>query len=322
MRLASLAFVFALLAASPAIEAQQAEKIWRIGVLWPGASTPPPPRMEAFRQGLRESGYAEGRNLAIELRYSDKGAERLRDLAVELVRLDVHVIAAIGDLAPRAAQQATSAIPIVALADDVLGAGLITSLSRPGGNTTGLTILSPELSAKRLELLKALLPNVSRVAALWDPTTGRSQVTTIQDAARSLNVKVQVLEVRGRGDLAGAFQAARKQRAEALNVFSSPLLASLYRPIVDLAAENRLPAIYQWREHAEAGGLASYGPSLAAMWHQTALLVGKILKGAKPGNLPVEQPTKLELVINIRTAKALGLTIPPSLMLQADKLIE
>jgi putative ABC transport system substrate-binding protein len=278
--------------------------------------------MEAFRQGLRDSGYAEGQNVAIELRYSDRGADRLRELAAELVKLDVHVIAAFGDLAPRAAQRTTTAIPIVAIADDVLGAGLVASLGHPGGNTTGLTILSPELSAKRLGVLKEMLPTVSRVAILWDPTTGTSQVKATEDAARLLKVKVQVLEVRSRGDLAGAFQGAKKGRAEALNVCSSPLLASLYQPIIDLAATTRIPAIYQWKEHAEAGGLASYGPSLAEMWRQAAHLAGKILKGAKPAELPVEQPTKFELVINLKTAKALGLTIPQSLLQRADQVIE
>jgi putative ABC transport system substrate-binding protein len=278
--------------------------------------------MESLRQGLREAGYVEEQNLAIELRYSDQGAERLRELAAELVRLDVHVITAFGDLASRAAQQATMATAIVAIADDGLGAGLIASLARPGGNTTGLTILSPELSATRLELLQTLLPGLSRVGALWDPTTGVSQVTTTQETARSLQVKVQVLEVRERADLPGLFQAAKREHAEALNVFSSPFLASLYRTIIDLAAEHRLPAIYQWREHAESGGLVSYGPSLAGIWHQTALIIGKILKGAKPADLPVEQPTKFELVINLQTAKALGITIPPTLLFRADKVIQ
>jgi putative tryptophan/tyrosine transport system substrate-binding protein len=203
-----------------------------------------------------------------------------------------------------------------------LGAGLIANLSRPGGNTTGLTILAPELSSKRLEVLKQIVPGLSRVAALWDPTTGTSQVTMTEDAARSLNVKLQVLEVRHRDDLAGAFDAAKKGQAEALNVFNSPFLSSLYREIIGFAAENRLPAIYQWREHADAGGLVSYGIALAEMWRQTATIVVKILKGAKPVDLPVEQPTKFELVINLKTAKALGLEVPLSLLIRADELVE
>jgi len=298
-----------------AAEAQQAgEKVVRVGVLWPGASAPRPPRLEAFREGLRESGYVEGQNVAIEVRYAE-GSERLRELAAELVRLKVGVIATFGDLGLQIAQRTTTTIPIVALVDDFVG-----SLARPVGNITGVSILAPELSAKRLGLLKEILPRLSRVAALSDPAG--TQVKSMEDAARSLGVKLQVLEVRGRDDLARAFQSAKKERAEALHVFSSPLLASLYRTIIGLAAENRLPATYQWKEHAEAGGLVSYGPSLAGVWRQTALVVGKILKGTTPARLPVEQPNKFDLVINLKTAKALGLTIPPSLLQRADEIIQ
>jgi len=305
-----------LLAAPLAAEAQQAGgKVVRVGVLWPGASAPRPPRLEAFREGLRESGYVEGQSVAIEVRYAE-GSERLRELAAELVRLKVGVIATFGDLGLQIAQRTTTTIPIVALVDDFVG-----SLARPIGNITGVSILAPELSAKRLGLLKEILPSMSRVAALSDPAAG-TQVKSMGDAARSLGVKLQVLEVRGRDDLARAFQSAKKERAEALHVFSSPLLASLYRSIIGLAAENRLPATYQWKEHAEAGGLVSYRPSLAGVWRQTALVVGKILKGSKPAELPVEQPNKFELVINLKTAKALGLTIPQALLLRADEVIQ
>jgi putative ABC transport system substrate-binding protein len=248
--------------------------------------------------------------------------KQLAELAAELVRLKVDVIHASGDLAPRAAQQATATIPIVAISDDILGAGLITSLSRPGGTTTGLTILSPELSAKRLEVLRDIIPGLSRVASLWDPTTGISQVRLTESAAQSLNIKLKVLEVRRRNDLAGVFQTAKAEEAEALNVFSSPFLASLHREIIDLAAVYRFPAIYQWKEHAEAGGLISYGPSLAGIWRQTAMIVTKVLRGAKPADLPVEQPTKFELVVNAKTAKSLSLTLPPSILLRADEIIE
>jgi len=276
--------------------------------------------MEWFRQGLRESGYVEGQNVVIELRYAEVG-ERLRELADELVQSNVSVIATFGDLASKGAQRATAAIPIIAVTDDFVGAGLVPSLARPSGNITGVSIFAPELSAKRLALLKETLPKLSRVAVLWDPATP-SQLRATEDAARSLAVKLQVLEVRGREDLAGAFQAAKKGRAEALNVFASPLLASLQQPIVELAAAHRLPAIYPLKEFAEAGGLVSYWPSLAAMWRQTALVVAKILRGAKPSDLPIEQPTKFELVINMKTAKALGLTMPPSIRLQADQIVE
>jgi putative tryptophan/tyrosine transport system substrate-binding protein len=302
--------------------AQQAGIVPKIGLLWPAASPPAPPRMEAFRQGLQDAGLVEGRDVVIELRFAQGGLQQLAELAAELVRLKVDVIHASGDLAPRAAQRATATIPIVAIADDILGAGLITSLSRPGGTTTGLTILSPELSAKRLEVLRDIIPGLSRVASLWDPTTGTSQVMLTERAAQSLKIRLKVLEVRRRDDLAGAFQAAKAEKADALNVFSSPFLSSLYRQIIDLAAEHRLPAIYQWKEHAEAGGLISYGPSLAGMWRQTAMIVAKVLRGAKPADLPVEQPTKFELVANLKTAKTLGLTIPESFLLRADQVIE
>jgi putative ABC transport system substrate-binding protein len=302
--------------------AQQAGSIRKIGVLWPGAAPPASPRMESFRQGLRQSGYFEGQNVAIELRYAEGGLQQLPDLAAELVRLKVDVITTLGDLTPRIAQQATGTIPIVAIGDDILGAGLIAGLSRPGGNTTGFTILSPELSAKRLELLQEIVPGVSRVAALWDPTTGTSQVTFSENAARSLKLKLQIVEVRNRDDVAGAFRVARSGQAEALNVFSSPFLSSLYREIIDLAAEYRLPAIYQWKEHTEAGGLISYGPGLAAMWGQAGTIVAKVLRGANPADLPVEQPTKFELVVNLKTAKSLGLTIPEPFLLRADVVIE
>jgi putative tryptophan/tyrosine transport system substrate-binding protein len=302
--------------------AQQAESPSRIGLLWPGDAPPASPRMESFRQGLRALGFIDGQNITIELRYAQRGPQQLAELAAELISLKVDVILAPGDLAPKVAQQATETIPIVAGGDDILGAGVVASLSRPGGNTTGLTILSPELSAKRLEILRDIIPGLSRVTALSDPTTGASQATITTSAALSLNLKLQVLEVRRREDVAGAVRAARNSQAEALNVFSSPILASLHREIIAFAAEYRLPAIYQWKEHVEAGGLVSYGPNLAAIWRQFGIIVAKLLKGVKPADLPVEQPTKFELVVNLRTAKSLDLTIPPSVLLRADEVIE
>ena len=236
--------------------------------------------------------------------------------------MKVDVLTTFGDLTPRIAQEATKTIPIVAISDDILGAGLVASLSRPGGNTTGLTIMAPELSAKRLEVLQEMVPGMSRVAALWDPTTGASQVTLTEHAAKSLNLNLQVLEVRRRDDVVAAFREARDGRADAINVFSSPFLASLFREIIILSAEYRLPAIYQWKEQVEAGGLVSFGPSLAAMWRQTGTIVVKILNGAKPASLPVEQPTKFELAVNARTAKALGYSIPSSVLVRADDVIE
>jgi putative ABC transport system substrate-binding protein len=305
-----------------AVRAQQAEKMAKIGVLFPGGSPPASPRMESFRKGLRQLGYVEGQNVAIELRYAERGLQQLPDLAAELVGLKVDVITTFGDLATKVAQQATSITPIVAITDDILGSGLIGSLSRPGGNTTGFTILAPELSAKRLELLQRIVPGVSRVACLWDPTTGPSQVSMTENAARALKLKLQVVEVRQRDDVAGAFRAARDGQAQAANVFASPFLASLYQEIIGRAAEYRLPAIYQWKEHTEAGGLMSYGPSLPAMWEQAATIAVKILKGAKPSDMPVEQPTKFELTINLKTAKALGLAVPSTLLATADDVVD
>jgi putative ABC transport system substrate-binding protein len=294
----------------------------RVGVLWPGLTPPQPPRMDAFTQGLRESGFTPGKNVLIELRYGAKDVQEFTGLVAELVRMKAALIVTFGDFAPRTVQETNSTIPIVAVSDDLLGSGLITSLSRPGGNTTGLTIQSPELSAKRLELLTHILPGISRVAAIWDPTTGVSQVSMTEQAARGLKIKVQVLEVRRREDLPGAFLAAKAEKAQALNVFSSPFLSSISQEILDGAAENRLPAIYQWREHAEAGGLISYGPSLAELWRQAAIIAVKILKGAKPSDLPVEQPTKFEMIVNAKTATSLGITIPPDVLLRSDLVID
>ena len=293
-----------------------------IGVLWPGTTSPGSPRMESFRQGLGEAGMIEGRDFRIELRYAQGGVQQLPELVAELVRMKVDVISPAGDFALRIAQQGTSTIPIVANSDDMLGTGLVPSLARPGGNTTGLTILSPELSAKRLQLLRDFMPGLSRVASLWDPETGPSQVRQTESAAQSMQIKLQVLQVRRSEDLVVAFETAKRTQAEAVNVFSSPFLASLYSEIIDLASRHRLPAIYQWKEHAEAGGLLSYGPSLARMWWQTGQIVAKVMRGANPAELPVEQPTKFELVINLKTAETLGLDVPDKLQQLADEVIE
>ena len=298
------------------------ERVRKVGILWPGASPPASPRLESFREGLREANFVEGQNLVIELRYSDRGSQHLPELAAELVRVKVEVIQASGDNAPKVAQRATSTIPILAFTDDVLGAGLVDSLSRPSGNITGLTILAPELSAKRLEFLSAIVPGLSRVAVLWDPTSGKSQVTMTETAAQANKMQLQVLEVRHSDDLAQAFAAALKGGAQAVNVFASPFLASLSGEIIGFAATHSLPAIYQWKEQVEAGGLVSYGPSLAHMWRQAGTIAAKLLKGAKPADLPVEQPTKFELVINSRTAKSLGINLAPSLLIRADEVID
>jgi putative tryptophan/tyrosine transport system substrate-binding protein len=293
-----------------------------IGMLWPGQTPPGSPRMESFTQALRQLGFVEGQNVSIELRYARGGPQQLPELAAELVRIKVDVLVAFGDLTPKIAQQATETIPIVAICDDIVGAGIVASLSRPGTNTTGLTIMAPELSAKRLEVLQEMVPRMSRVAALWDPTTGASQVETTERAARSLNLSVQVVEARARNDIIDGFRAAQSNHTDAVNVFNSPVLSSLYREIIDLSAEHRLPTMYQWKEHVEAGGLLSYGVNLTAMWRQAGTIVVKVLKGAKPADLPVEQPTKFELAVNARTAKALGIPIPPSVLVRADDVFE
>jgi len=304
-----------------AVRAQQTG-IAKVGLLWPGAGPPVSPRMESFREGLRRSGYVEGQNVTIELRYAEAGQEQLAGHAADLVRANVDVIATFGDGGTKIAQGATRTIPIVTIGDDLLGSGLIGSLSQPGNNTTGITILGPELGAKRLELLSTIVPGLSSVAILWDPISGPSQVAISENAARTMKLKLQILEVAHRDDLDSAFRAARDGRAQAVNVFSSPFPASLYREIIDRAAEYRLPAIYQWREHVEAGGLMSYGPSLPAMWEQDGALVAKVLKGAKPSDLPVEQPSKFELVINLKTARALGLSVSNQMQMLADEVIE
>ena len=306
---------------SIAARAQQASTA-KVGLLWPGIGPPVSPRMESFRAGLRRSGYVEGQNVVVELQYAQAGQQQLADRVADLVRAKVDVIATFGDFATKIAQTATDTIPIVALSDDLLGSGLIGSLSRLGGNTTGISILAPELSSKRLELLQTMVPGLSRVAGLWDPSTGPSQIGMSENAARAMKMKLQILEVGHREDLDAAFRAARDGKLQAVSVFSSPFLASLYREIIDRAAEYRLPAIYQWREHAEAGGLMSYGPSLPAMWEQDGALVAKVLKGAKPSDIPVQQPSKFELVINLKTATALGLTVSNQMQLLADEVIE
>ena len=304
-----------------AARAQQAP-MRRVGILWPAASPPAPPRLEWFTQALRQLGFTEGHNLAIELRYAQQGLQQIPELAAELARMNVEVVAAFGDLAPKAMQQASKAVPIVAMADDILGAEIVTSLSRPGGNTTGVTVMAPELSQKRLELLSEIAPGLRRVAALWDPSTGASQVSATERAARTLKLELQIVDVRRREDLANAFRSAQAGGAEALSIFSSPLLASIIHEIINLSAAERLPTVYQWKEHVEAGGLVSYGPSLEAVWRQAGSIVAKILNGNKPADLPVEQPAKFELAVNARTAKALGITIPASVLVQADAVIE
>jgi putative ABC transport system substrate-binding protein len=317
----------ALFATPFAAEAQQAAKIARIGLL-PVNVAANPHLQEAFLRGLRDLGYVEGRNLVIEYRNAEGKLERFPALAAELVALKVDVIVAPSTPAALAAKQATRTIPIVfASVVDPVTTGLVTSLARPGGNVTGLSFLSPELVGKCLELLKQAVPGVSRVAALWQPgglpeRTEKDFLKEAEVAARALGVRLQFVEARGPADVDRAFSDMTRARAGALTVLPYSMFLNERRRLVDLAAKNRLPAVYGGREFVDAGGLMAYGPDLADSWRRAATYVDKILKGAKPADLPIEQPTKFELVINLKTAKALGLTIPPSLLGRADEVIQ
>jgi putative ABC transport system substrate-binding protein len=319
-----------LLAAPLAAEAQQAGKVFRIGYLVLGSLESPEtrPSLDAFRQGLRERGYVEGQNIIIEYRAADGRIERLPALATELVRLKVDLIVAGATPAALAAKQATDTIPIVApnMADPVQD-GLVASLARPGANVTGSTFLGPELVPKRLALLKEVLPGASRIAVLWHPgafgeRTMKDMVKETEAAARTLGVQLQFAEVRHPDEFDRTFSAMARARADAFIVFPSVMLFNERRRIVALAAQSRLPAMYQSRQFVELGGLIGYGASITEGYRRAATYVDKILKGAKPADLPVEQPEKFELVINLKTAKALGLTIPPSLLQRADQVIE
>jgi putative ABC transport system substrate-binding protein len=316
-----------LLAAPLAAEAQPAGKVTRIG--WLGNSPSALPHLrEAFLQGLRDLGYVEGRNVVIEYRYAQGKPERFPALAAELVALKVDVIVVSNTPPALAAKQATRTLPIVfAFAPDPVTEGLVTSLARPGGNVTGLSTLAPELGGKRLELLTQAVPGVTRVAVLWQPggvpeRTEKDILTSAEVAGRALGLRLQFVEARGSADVDRAFSDMTRARAGALTVLGSPMFTSERSRLVDLAAKHRLPAVYGRREYVDAGGLMSYAPNLADLFRRAATYVDKILKGAKPGDLPVEQPTKFELVINLKTAKALGLTIPPSLLARADEVIQ
>jgi ABC-type uncharacterized transport system substrate-binding protein len=311
-----------------AARAQQVAKVARIGFL--SLNQAPNRHLhEAFRQGLRDLGYVEGRNVVIESRDAEGKPERLPALAAELVALKVDVILTGGGTPPAlAAKQATKTIPIVfSSAPDPVTDGLVTSLARPGGNVTGLSNLNAELVGKCLEHLKQAVPGVSQVAVLWQPgfmdeRADKDMLKAADVAARALGVRLQLVEARGPADLDRAFSDMTKARAGALTVLPSAMLFTERRRLVDLATKSRLPAVYAQREFVEAGGLMAYGPSLADLFRRAATYVDKILKGAKPADLPVEQPTKFELVINLKTAKALGLTIPPSLLGRADEVIQ
>jgi putative ABC transport system substrate-binding protein len=305
--------------------AQQTGKIRAVGYLSPRASEPSSPVIATFFRTLLELGWIEGKNVTFERRYAENRFEQLPELAAELVRLNVEVIVAEGTLGPLAAKRATSTIPIVlTAAGDPLGTGLVASLARPGGNVTGMSLMAPELGGKRLELLKELLPGLVRVAVLWNAANPYPAIVFNQTlaAGRVLGIEVQSLEVRGPNDVDNAFEAARKQRPDALIVIDDPLTVDHQERITRVAAADQLPSLYGVREFVATGGLISYGTNPADLFRRAAGYVDKILKGTKPADLPVEQPTKFDLVINLKTAKALGLEVPPSLLARADEVIE
>ena len=320
MRLIGL--VLALALAPLVAEAQPAEKLARIGYLSLGSAADTP---KALLQGLRELGYVEGQNLVIEYRYAEGKAERLPDLAAELVSLKVDIIVAGGTPPPLAAKRATTTIPIVMTsAGDPVGSGLVASLAKPGGNVTGLSTFTRDLAAKRLQLLKEVVPVISRVAVLWNAANPYAvlNMRETEAAARTLGLQVQSLEVRGPDDFEKALPAAISGRAGALFVVDNPLVFVARLRVADFAIRTRLPMTAFYKPFAEAGGLMTFGASLADLYRCAATYVDKILKGVKPADLPVEQPTKFELVINLKTARALGLTLPQSILLRADQVID
>ncbi len=312
-----------LLAAPFAARAQQAGKIYRIGILEPIPAAQNAANLDALRKGLRDLGYVEGRNLVVEYRSADGRAERFPELASELVRLKVDLIVTRGTPAARAARDATATIPVV-MATMGDPRAIVSSFARPGGNITGVTTFSTELTAKRIELLKELVPNLSRVALLHNmgnPAAPPEWEET-KTAARSLGVQAELLDVRSQGDLDRAFEQAARQHVDALLIGADGLTQMHQQTIVDLVARNKLPAAYPAREFVEAGGLIAYAVNYPDLYFRFANFVDKIFKGAKPGDLPVEQPIKFELAINLKTAKALGLTIPQSVMLRANEVIQ
>jgi len=302
-------------------EAQPAPKIPRIGIVFIGGRDQP--HLASFKQGLRERGYIEGKNIYLEYRYAEGHYDRLPGLAADLVRDKVDVIVTTSSISARAVRQATRTIPIVMASGSPVERGLAESFSKPGGNVTGLSVFALELSGKRLELLKETVPKMTRVAALWSSSENESVLgfKETQDAAKVLSLRIQSVELSDAGEMEKTFTELIKMRVDALLVVLSPLVTLNSRRIVELALKQRLPGMYPTRQFVEEGGLMGYGPLLGDLYRRAATYVDKILKGAKPGDLPIEQPTKFELVINLRTAKQIGLTIPPNVLARADKVI-
>jgi ABC-type uncharacterized transport system substrate-binding protein len=314
-----------LVAFSASAQAQQPTKIPRIGYLSATSPSANPARIEAFRQGLRELGYVEGKNLIIEWRYAEQKLDRLPALTAELVHLKVDIIVSASPPVTRSAKDATVMIPIVMAQDpDPVGNGFVASLARPGGNITGLASFTPELSGKRLELLKEIIPTLARVAVLgYSTEPGYAQASReIELAAGAFKVPLQYLDILEPKDIETSFRAATKGRADAILVMNSPIFIAHRKQVADLAVKNRLPAIYYSTEYVEDGGLLSYGVSFTDLFRRAATYVDKILKGRKPGDLPVEQPIKFEFIINLKAAKQIGLTIPPNVLARADQVIQ
>jgi putative ABC transport system substrate-binding protein len=306
------------------VQAQQPKKVSRVGLLVVNPFQAVATRVEAFRQGLHDLGYVEGQNIVIDGRFADGKLDRMPELAAELVRLKVDIIVTGGPQATRPAKEATNTIPIVMTQDsDPVGEGFVASLARPGGNITGLTNLSAELSGKRLELLKEIVPKLSRVVAfgnVTNPGNAKARGET-EDAARTLGLKLQYMEVQSADGIESAFKAASKGQAQAIIMLNTRVGTGHRKRVVELAARNRLPATYPQMEFADVGGLMFYGANAADLYRRAAIFVDKILKGTQPADLPVEQPTKFELVINLKAAKQIGLTIPPNVLARADKVI-
>ena len=324
LKLFACAVCTLLFALCVSAHAQQPKKVPRIGFLSGVFSSASPDRRMAFQHGLRELGYVEGKNILIEYRYAEGKIDRLQTLAAELVRLKVDVIVSAGPAVTRVLKQATTTVPIVmASDDDPVGSGFVASLARPGGNITGLATFGPEISAKQLQLLKDIVPKLSRVGVVGDvirPGTAQA-LNEISVAADGVGVQLQYLEVRGPKDIETAFRTAGKERAEAVLVQRSVALFSQRRQLADLAAKSRLPAMYGSTEYVEDGGLICYAVSIPDQFRRAATYVDKILKGAKPADLPIEQPKKFELIINLKAAKQIGLTIPPNVLARADRVI-
>jgi putative ABC transport system substrate-binding protein len=313
-----------LFALCSAADAQQPGKVYRIGFLFAGTSSAVVARMQAFREGLHERGYVEGKNIVIESRYGEGKLDRVPALAAELVQLKVDVIVTGGPTDTRAAKQATTTVPIVMAQDsEPVGSGFVASLARPGGNITGLSTLSPEISGKQLELLKEVVPKLSRVAVLGNSTEPGNAETLkeTQLAAGAFGAQLQYLDVRELKDVESAFAQIKNGRASAIIILRNPVASTQRNRIIDLTAKSRLPAMYVSPDWVEAGGLMSYALDVRDNYRRAATYVDKILKGAKPADLPVEQPTKFEFVINLKTAKQIGLTIPPNVLARADKVI-